>query len=274
MVGRAVRDIVPPIALSYWRWVVALALLLPFAWPQLRRQWRALARAWRWMILLGVLSTGLYNALAYIGLNYTTATNGLLLNSFAPVLIVAIGWAFFGRRIGAREALGVALSLAGVLAIVSRGAPASLLALHFNAGDLWVLASVLSWSVYTCLLPHRPAEVAPLPLLVALIAVGLVAMAPAYAWELSSGRRIVPGVDAWAAIAYAGIFPAFFGYLFWNKGVEAVGPARAGLFMHLMPAFGIVLSMIFLGERPQPFHFVGIAGIFGGIWLTTRSTPA
>jgi drug/metabolite transporter (DMT)-like permease len=273
VVGRAVREEVPPIALTFWRWVIALALIAPLAWPHLRRQWPEVRAGRRSLLLLGLLGTGFYNALAYTGLQQTSAINGVLLNAFIPLLIVVIAWAGFGRHVRRVEAAGVAVSLLGVLAIIGRGDPRTLAGLEFNAGDLWILASVLAWALYTNLLPRRPAALHPHAFLACIAAVGLVAMLPFYAWELAAGRRIVPGPTAWAAIAYTGVFPAFLGYLFWNRGVARVGPARAAQFLYLMPAFGVLLSMLFLDERPALYHFAGIALIFGGIYLTSTARP-
>ncbi|HWS12653.1 MAG TPA: DMT family transporter, partial [Rhodocyclaceae bacterium] len=205
VVGRAVRDEVPPIALTFWRWVIALALIAPLAWPHLRRQWPEVRAGRRSLLLLGLLGTGFYNALAYTGLQQTSAINGVLLNAFIPLLIIVIAWAAFGRHVRRAEAGGVAVSLLGVLAIIGQGELRFLAALRFNAGDLWILASVLTWALYTNLLPRRPASLHPLAFLACIAAVGLVAMLPFYAWELAAGRRIVPGAAAWAAIAYTGV---------------------------------------------------------------------
>jgi drug/metabolite transporter (DMT)-like permease len=269
IVGRGMRAEVPPIALSFWRWIIALAFLLPLAWPYLKRDRAVLLAGWRWLAVLGILGTCLYNALTYVGLQQTEAINGLLLNSFIPIVIVALAWAFHGKRLKPIEALGIAASFAGVLAIIARGDPRTLLLLTLNLGDVWILLSVVAWAVYTLLLPKRPSA-HPLAFLFAIAAIGVTATFPFYLLEIAGGRHITASVGAWAAIAYAGIFPAFLGFIFWNKGVEEVGASRAGLFIHLMPAFGILLAALFLGEHLMSFHFVGIALIFGGIILTTR----
>ncbi len=269
IVGRGIRDEVPPLALSFWRWVIALAFLLPMAWPYLRRDRALLLAGWRWLLLFGILGTCLYNALAYIGLQQTEAVNALLLNSFIPIVIVLLAWLFQGKRLRNIETAGIVISFLGVLAIVARGDPRTLLMLSLNAGDFWILLSVVSWALYTLLLPRRPAA-HPLAFLFAIASIGLLATLPFYLLEIQGGRQIAATPASWLAIGYAGIFPAFLGFIFWNKGVEQVGAAQAGLFLHLMPAFGIVLAAVFLGERLLSFHFIGIALIFGGIFLTTR----
>lgn len=270
VMGRGIRADVPPLALAFWRWVIALALVAPFALPHLRGQWDKLRAAWPIVVVLGLLSVGGYNTFAYLALQHTTATSATLLNSFIPIVTIAFGFLFFGKRLSRAEALGVAVSLLGVAAIVSRGSLETLLGLSLNTGDLWMLASVTVWGLYTVGLQKRPAGVDPMLMLAAFTVVGLLALAPAYAWELSEGRHINLNPASLGGILYTGIFPGFLGYVFYNAGVAAVGPARGSLFIHLMPVFATILAAIFLGERPQWYHFVGIALVFAGIFLTTR----
>ncbi|SDI59049.1 DMT family transporter [Propionivibrio dicarboxylicus] len=269
VVGRAIRDDVPPLTMAFWRWTIALLLTLPLALPHLRTQWPQLKRGWRSIVALGLLGIGGYNSLAYIALQHTTATNALLLNSFIPVATIALSWAFLKKPLGRIEWLGVVISLSGVFVIVARGELATLAALTINLGDLWMLLAVSTWALYTVGLHWRPAGIDPMLMLAAFTAVGLLALAPAYVWEMSQGRHIQLVPASFAAIAYTGILPAFLGYVFYNRAVGEVGASRASLFIHLMPVFGTLLSAMFLGEIPRTFHFVGIALIFLGIYVTT-----
>ena len=270
VVGRWIRDDVPPIALSFWRWVIAFACLLPWAWPHLRRDWPQLREHWKVLALLGMFGGACHNALTYTGVANTTATNGVLLASATPIMIIGLSWLLLGKRLRPLEWLGVAVSFSGVLAILARGELVQLLALRPNAGDLWVLAAMLFWALYTVLLVHRPAGLHALSFLAAITLWGLAGLAPFYLWEIAAGKLIVPGGPAFAAIAYAGIFPAALGFIFWNRAVAEVGGNRAGQFMHLMPAFGTILAIVFLGEEPALYHLAGIALILAGIFLTTR----
>ncbi|NTV11510.1 MAG: DMT family transporter, partial [Zoogloea sp.] len=204
----------------------------------------------------------------YLALVHTSATNAALLNSFIPVAIIGLSW-FLGRRLGVREGLGVAISLAGVMTIVSRGDPPALLDLTLNVGDLWMLAAVLSWALYTLCLQWRPGGLHPMALLAVLTAIGLLVLLPFWVAELSAGARLAPTPGVLAGVAYTGVFPAFLGYVFWNRAVGLVGGSKAGLFIHLMPVFSTLLAALFLGELPRTFHFAGIALILSGIWLTT-----
>lgn len=269
VVGRAMRGDIPPLALSFWRWMIALIFILPLARPHLRRDWKTLVDSWHWLALFGFLGTATYNALAYVGLQYTTATNGLLLNSFVPIAIVALGWVFMDKRLRTVELLGIVTSLLGVLAIVARGDPRTLTLLEFNIGDAWIMASVLAWAIYTLLLPHRP-NVHPFSFLAGIAFFGLLELLPAYGWEIASGRKMDLDWTTLAAIAYTGVFAAFLGFVFWNRGVAEVGPAKAGLYYHLLPVFGIALSVLFLSEQPEVYHALGVILIFAGIWLNSR----
>ncbi|HRD87196.1 MAG: DMT family transporter [Candidatus Accumulibacter sp.] len=274
VIGRALREQVPPLSLAFWRWAIAFALVLPLALPHLRAQWPLLRASWKAVSVLGLLGVGGYNTLAYIGLQYTPATNAALLNSFIPIATITLSWAFLGKHLRTIDWLGVLISFSGVSIIVSRGDPVSLGQLSFNVGDLWMLVAVFTWALYTIGLQWRPAAVDPMLLLAAFTLVGLLALAPAYAWELSQGRMISVSPGVLAGIAYTGIFPGFLGYVFYNRAVGEVGASKASLFLHLMPVFATILSAIFLAETPQPYHYLGIALIFGGIYMTTAAKGA
>ena len=273
VLGRAIRDDVPPLTLAFWRWVIALALTLPLALPHLRTQWPLLKRGWKEIIVLGLLGVGCYNTLAYVALQYTAATNAVLLNSFIPIATIALSWAFLKKYLHGIEWLGVLLSLFGVATIVCRGSLDTLAGLSLNVGDLWMLGAVLSWALYTIGLQWRPAGVHPMLMLAAFTTVGLLALVPAYAWEIAQGKTIHVSAGSLAGIAYTGVFPGFLGYVFYNRAVGEVGASKASLFIHLMPVFGTLLSAVFLGEIPHAYHYAGIVLIFAGIYLTTAALP-
>ncbi len=259
-------------ALAYWRWVLAVLFMLPFAIPELRRHWPLIWKNRRMIVLLGIVGTGFHNMFSYLGLNYTTATNGVMLNSAIPVMIIVLGALFFGQRIKALQIAGVAISLLGVLAILTKGHPETLATLRFNVGDLIVLGSMLLWAIYTLMLKWRPSGIPPIAFLCVCGIVGVAGMTPVYAWELSTGAAITWSWPVVGALLYVGLFPSFIGYIFWNKGVEQVGANVSGLFVHLMPVFGSLLSWLFLDERLFWFHLAGMTLILAGIYLSTRSS--
>ena len=257
----------PPVALAFWRWAVALAVLLVLARRALRAQAPVILRAWKILVPLGILGVGNFNLLVYVGLNETTATNALLLNSACPAFILALSFATGRGRAAPRQLAGIALSLLGVVTIVTRGSPGALLSVSFARGDLWVLAAVLSWAIYTILLDRRPAGVEPLALLTVLVAVGVLWIAPFYAWELARGARLHLDAVSAGSILYVSLLASIAAYALWNEGVAAVGAGRAGVFLHLMPAFGSILAAILLGEAFRAFHAAGIALILAGVSL-------
>jgi len=272
LLARALRADITPIGLNFWRWSTALVLLAPFALPRLRAARPVLRRHWRLLVLLGLLGVALFQQIVYLALQYTTAINAAIFNSTSPMVIIGISWLLFRDRISARQALGIGLSLVGVLAIVTRGQAAVLLQLHFNPGDLWALASVPIWALYTVLLKRRPAELDGLVFLATIAAVGVVAMSPIYAWDVLRGGHMAFTPATLGVILYTAVFASVLAFVFWNHAVPAVGPNKAGLFLHLHPAFTTVLAMLFLGETLHAYHAVGIVLIVLGIYLTTAAT--
>jgi drug/metabolite transporter (DMT)-like permease len=267
VLGRAMRGHVPPVGLAFWRWTLALLVLLVLYGRRLAAQRGPLLAGWKVVVLLGVLGVGNFNLFVYMGLQHTTATNALLLNAAGPAFIVALSvLAGLGRPTG-RLLLAVALSLAGVVVILSQGRLSTLLELRLNPGDLWILAAVLSWSIYTVLLDRRPRGVEPMVFLTALVIVGTAWIAPFYAWEIARGLRVVPDLVTAGSILYVGVFASLVAYAFWNAGVGQAGAARAGVFMNLMPAFGTLLAVALLGEPFRLFQAAGIALIAAGVSL-------
>jgi drug/metabolite transporter (DMT)-like permease len=275
VIGRAIVGHVTPLTLTFIRWFVAVGVMMPFAWPEIRAHWPVVRRNWKVIAWLGFWGTGLHNAFAYVGLQYTTATNGVILNSSIPILIIVLGWLIYRETITRVQTLGVAISLAGILAIISRGDPAVLATFQMNKGDLIVLFGMVFWAAYTVFLRMKPAELPGLAMLACCGCVGVTLLFPMMVCEmLFLGGRVEFTPATVAAMFYVGIFPSFVGYVFWNRGVAEVGPTIAGLFVHLMPVFGALLGWIFLGERIHVFHIVGVVLILVGIALTTRGHRA
>lgn len=269
VIGRAIRHDAPPFAIAFWRWIIVLALTLPFALPHLKTQWPLVKRHWKVIFFLGILGVSGYNTLAYIALQYTAVTNAVLLNSFIPVATITLAWMVLNKPLSRLEWLGVLISLLGVTIIVSRGDAASLASLRLNIGDIWMFIAVLVWAFYTIGLQFRPAGMHPMLLLASITVVGIIGLIPFYGWEIMAGRQLILSWSTFSGIAYIGSIAGFLGYVCYNRGVAEVGPGKASLFIHLMPVFGTLLSAVFLGERPHMFHAFGIAFIFAGIYLTT-----
>lgn len=269
VLGRAVHTVFTPFTLSFWRWTVALVILLPFAATSLREQAPLVRRRWPILLLLSVLGVVNFNTFVYVGLQTTIATNAVIMLSVTPVLIVALSFLLLRQTVTGWQAAGIGVSLVGVLFIVSRGNLEALLARQFNPGDLWILAAVFSWALYSVCLRWRPAELKPLNFQAATMLIGVALLTPLYGWDLAQGQTFVINAATVASIGYLALFPSILAYIFWNRAVAELGANRTGQFLHLMPAFGAVLSMLFLGERLHDFHGIGIALIATGIYLAT-----
>lgn len=273
IVARAAHPIVPPMALAFWRWAVALLLILPLAWPHLRRDWPKIRKSWRILLLLGLGGVAAFPTFLYWGLQYTTALNSVLLQAAIPPLVLLASFLLFGERASAGQLAGVAVSLAGVLVIITQGQPWMLLHLGLNIGDAAILFGIVLYAGYPPLLRRAP-DIHPLSLLACLFMAGAAATAPLWAIELASGRVMRMEPAAFAAIGYVSVVASVLAYLFFNRGVALIGAGRAGQFVHLMPVFGAVLAVLLLHERLHLFHVFGVALIAAGIGLASIRRPA
>lgn len=269
VLGRAVSEAVPPIALAFYRWFGGALLILPFALAHTRRDWPVIRRYWPIVLLLSFLGVAVFNTLVYTGLGRTTAINGLLMQSTQPLIIIAFTFLLFRETVRLRQVVAVALSLLGVLTIILRGDPRTLTTIGLNSGDLIIFLAVISYAAYTALLRRRP-PIHPFSFLLVTFAAGAAMLLPLYIAESLGGRPLTMTPVSLASIAYVCMFPSILAYLCYNRGVELVGANRAGHFFHLMPVFGSLLAIIFLGERLQTYHALGIGLIMAGIVLAAR----
>jgi drug/metabolite transporter (DMT)-like permease len=271
VIARGIQGYMSPIAMAFWRWLAALVILLPFVLRPIVREWPAIRRSWKILALLGIIGVGAFNTLTYTGLKYTTATNGVLLNSVIPILVIAINVVFLREPLNARQALGVLTSLAGVMTIVAHGELETFRQLRLNPGDLWVLAAMLGWAIYTVCLRWRPRELSSVAFTGVIIAIGVAALLPVFAWDYEGGHRTQWGAVTSGAVLYFAIFPSVLAYFFWNTAVARVGAERASTFLHLMPLFGAVLAAIFLGESLLWYHYLGALLIFSGLFIASHA---
>lgn len=272
--SRGIRETMPPIALTFWRWVPVVLVLAPLALSSLRGRWSLVRDNWRILLILGATGIPLFTAFVYIGLQTTEAVNAVILNSSMPLFTLLCSWVIEREAATRSQLVGLVISLAGILVIVCRGDPGQILQLEFHRGDAWILFAMPFWGIYSVLLKRRPQELDGLVLLWVLAIVGLLLMLPFYVAEtlLDRAPRLTWGSAA--TVLYLGIFASVIGYWCWNEGVARVGANRAGFTIHLLPAFGTVLAIVFLGETFRPFHAVGIATIVAGVLVATTAQSA
>lgn len=269
ILGRGVHAHVPPIALATMRWTLASLFILPVAINYLREDWPVIRKNLPILIFFGTIGVGAFNTLQYSGLNYTSSLNGLVLQSSAPLCIVLASFLLFGDRIALHQAIGIAVSSLGVLVVLAKGDLEKLLALHFGFGDLLLIIGVICWAIYTAVLRKRP-NIHFLSFAAVTFIIGATVNMPLWILEMSTGRTLHADLTTVLSIAYVSIFPSVLAYIFYNKGVEIIGPARAGSFIHLVPFIGGALAIALLGEEPRLYHLAGFGLILAGVWLTAH----
>ena len=270
VLGRGVHEDIPPIGLAFWRWLVVLLLISPFYLTRLRQSWPVVIRSWKILVVLSIMGIFNFTCFTYVGLQYTTAVNAILSLSIIPVVIVGLSRMIFKDTITRLQTIGIVVSLLGIMIIVSRGNPAAILGLSFNRGDLWILGAICSWSLYSVLLKKRPEDLSGFMLFGTTVLFSVIALLPVYFIESLFFRQMPHTLLTGISISYLALFPSILSYIFWNHAVSKVGPNTAGYFIHLIPVFGILLSLVLLGEAIHTFHLAGIACVFSGICLTTK----
>ena len=248
VLGRYIAGTIPPATLAQVRWGGAGVILAVIAWPHLKRDWPAIRRNPGVLLLLGLCGITLYNTMAYYGLQYTQAINALLMQSSGPLLVGLWSLILFRDRLTPAQLVGILISLAGVVVIITRGHPETLLALSLNRGDVWLVAAMAVYAVYTVMLRKRPA-IHFLSFLAFTICSGAVMLVPIFLIEFAAGYRMDPTPAAFAVLGYVVVFPSIVAYFCFNRGVELIGANRAGQFFHLIPVLGSAIAIVLAQRR-------------------------
>lgn len=273
VLARHVGNHVPPITLTTIRWFGVFLILLPFAWPHLKRDWPALRAHLPLMLFLSAIGFAFNNAISYWAMQYTQALNALLIQSSGPLFVALWSLVLFGVRLTPAQLGGIAISLAGVLTIILRGDLLALASISFNRGDVMFASSLVSFGLYSALIPRRPVT-HQLSLISFTTFCGALMLVPFSVWEFSTGAVLKFDFLTLATLAYVLIFPSTLAYLFFNRGVALIGPNRAAPFFHLVPVFGSVMAIALLGEKLRLFHLVGYALVLAGVVIASRRASA
>lgn len=274
LVGRAMAADLPPVGLAFWRWALALAILLPICGRQMWEDWPIVRRNWPVVLLLSILGVSCFNTMLYLSLQTTVALNAALQQSTMPVWVAVITLLLFRERLSRWQAMGIAVSLLGVLIVLLQGRLEDLLSLSIGRGDLWALAAVICYAAYSALLRLKPAGFRPLSFVGITFLLGNLVLLPFYLWEsLVLGQVMPVTMPAVASVIYVALLPSILAYLFWNRGMELLGANRGGVFIYLVPAFVAIGSVTLLNEIPQFYHLAGVAFILIGIRLSAIKGP-
>jgi drug/metabolite transporter (DMT)-like permease len=269
IVGRLAAGHIPPVTLSFLRWTFAFLLILPFAWNHLVRDWGAIRGRLGTMMLLSVTGISAFNTMQYWSLEHTQALNTLLLQSSGPLVVAVWSLLLLGVRLTPAQAGGILLSLVGVLVILLHGDLTTLSNIDFNKGDLIFIVALAIFGLYSVLSLKRPA-IHGLSFVGFTFGCGAACLIPLFLWELSSRPAMQIDANNLLTLFYVAVFPSTLAYLCFNRGVQLIGANRAAPFFHVVPVFGTVMSIVFLGEHPQPFHLIGFALVLTGVFVASR----
>ncbi len=283
VVGRLMVGHMPPLTLNFVRWVLAALLLAPLGWQALR-DWRVIATSWPYLLAIGCLGVGAFNAFQYLALTTSTPLNVTLIAASGPMWMLAVGALLFRQPIAPRQVVGALLSLAGVVLVVARGSWTTLFQVQFVAGDGYILVAALSWALYSWLLVQPPAWLRPPPratlqawgwagLLLVQMLFGLLAAGAAAAGEQAlTPTAAIDWRNAWvlAALLFVAVGPSIVAYRSWGLGVALGGPALAAFFANLTPLLAALLSVLLLGEAPRAFHALAFGLIVAGIAVSIQ----
>lgn len=271
VVGRWAHSDIPPLNLTFARWLVAALILTPFVAREMWALRDILRNHFALLFVLALTGMAMFHSFTYIALNTTEAINAAFVLAAMPVVIPVASKIMGDERLSVRQAIGIFVSFVGVGVIVSRGDLDVLLNMSFTPGDLWVLAAVVAWSVYSVLVRRKPKELPSLVMIAACMWIAVVILTPFYAWERVAVGGFALTPSSLLVIAYLALFASIAAFVCWNAGVHRMGANKAGLFIHLIPLFASIFSIIFLGESLKSYHFIGIVPILVGLSLTTTA---
>ena len=269
VVGKIAAGHIPPATLSFLRWFLAFLIILPLSWQHLVQDWKQIRGKLGIMIVLSIIGISAFNTMQYWALEHTQAINTLLLQPTVPLFVAMWSLVLFRVRLTAAQAIGIALSLVGVLVIMLRGDLTTLEEIEFNRGDLIFVLALLIFGLYSVLAARRPA-IHGLSFVAFTFGCGAAFLIPLLIWELQARPAMEFNGTNLLTLFYVAVFPSTLAYLCFNRGVALIGANRAAPFFHLVPVFGTVMSIAFLGEHPQLFHFVGFALVLTGVFVASR----
>jgi drug/metabolite transporter (DMT)-like permease len=273
IVGRLAAGHIPPVTLSFLRWAIAFLLILPFAWKHLVRDWPAIRGKLGLMILVSITGIGVFNTLQYWSLEYTTALNTLLLQSAGPLIVAIWSLVLLRVRLTLAQGIGVFVSLSGVLVILMQGDVTALKNIPFNKGDHIFLVAMTIFALYSLLTLKRPA-IHGLSFDAFTFGASTIFLIPLLVWELTTRPVMAFNAPNLLSLFYVSVFPSIVAYLCFNRGVQLIGANRAAPFFHVVPVFGSVMAIVFLGEQPKVFHLLGFALVLSGVYVASRKQGA
>ncbi len=270
IIARLADGVVAPHVLALGRWLLALALMLPFVWRGLAGNTAALRREWKQLLVLGAMGMWICGAFVYIGGQSTSATNIALIYAATPVAIAVAGVKLLHERMSGAQRVAVVFALLGVLFIIAKGDVRNLLAVRFAVGDAWIVAAAISWTAYSVMLKRWPSTLGPAERLAAIISGGILVLLPFTALEWWIAPRHPIGAAALGLMVLAALLPGVLSYTAYSFLQRELGASRTALLLYLAPVYSAFTAWLVLGELPGWYHLGGAALILPSIWLATR----
>jgi drug/metabolite transporter (DMT)-like permease len=271
--GRLAVGEIPPLMLVFLRWVLVVGVLWPLYGSSVRAQWPAIRPRLTRTVMMALLGFTGFNALYYFAAHYTSAVNLGILQGAMPIFVLIGAFLAHGTRPTLIQLLGALLTVLGVVVVATRGAPAAMLTVGLNIGDVAMLAACVLYAGYTVALGDRP-PISGAAFFTLLGLIACVTSLPLAILEALAFGLTLPSPRGLAVTAYVALFPSYASQLFYLRGVDLIGPGRAGAFINLVPVFAALLAVVVLDEPFAPFHALALVLVIGGIWLAERTAAA
>jgi drug/metabolite transporter (DMT)-like permease len=273
LIGKAISDL-PPVTITFFRCFIAFLILLPIGLQELKKNRSLLLQEWKPIVSLSLSGIVLFNLFLYASLQFTSSTNVAVIETTTPVFSVILGMLFLKERLNRVQYIGIFLSLIGAIWVITKGSWTIISQLQFNLGDVLVLLAVIAWAVYSLLIKQHSHKFPLYGSLAVMLFLAVVVLLPFAALEWRTGILHLVEPQLIFGLLYLGIFPSVLALIFWNKGVAAIGPSRASIFLNLLPVFTIIGAVLFLGENVSIVQVIGGIVVVVGVYLSTKETPA
>lgn len=274
LVGKPVSNEIPPITLTLLRYVIAFFVVLPLGYKEWKNNKSLWVKEWKAIVALSLSGLVLFNILVYLSLNYTTSVNAAIVESSTPIFALLLGFLLFKEKFTKIQLSGVILSLIGVLSVISKGSLEVILGLSFNPGDLIMLGAMLTWSIYSIFIKQHTWKFPTYGGLLVMSFVAIIVLIPFSATEYQSFATVNWSTSVFSGLLYLGVFPSLIALIAYNKGVSAIGPSRASIFLNLIPVFTMVGAILFLGENITWIQLIGATLVISGVIITNRKKPS
>lgn len=268
IVAKAVNKQIPPVALNFYRWLLASVIMLSFAWKKIRAEWPVVRKSFGYLFWISLMGISLFNSFVYVGAHYTSATNlALIGTTSSPILSILFARIFLNERIGLLKITGMILCITGVLYLLSKGNWENLLNLHFSKGDLWVLLAAFCFAVYNTMVKKKPGGISPVNFLFTIFSLGTLLALPVFIWESQRYAAVSWNSELVLSVVYLGLGASVICFLIWNKAIRLLGAGRTALFGNLIPVFSSMEAALILNEQFTGLHITSMLLIFMGILL-------